>query len=85
MTNNEKLIDLIQNQMIPDLEAYMDDLFEEIASKKGTKETEAELEETRTLYREFQELLEDAQSGEMDEEECAEIIQEILELGEETD
>ena len=83
MTNNEKLIDLIQNQMLPDLEAYMDDLFEEIASKKGTKETEAELEETRTLYRDFQELLEDAQSGEMDEEECEEIIQEILALGEE--
>ena len=81
MTNNEKLIDLIQNQMIPDLEAYMDDLFEEIASKKGTKETEAELEETRTLYRDFQELLEDALSGEMDEEECAEIIQEILDMG----
>ena len=81
MTNKEKLIDLIQNQMIPDLEAYMDDLFELIASKKGTKETEAELDETRSIYHDFQEILEDAQSGEMDEEECAELIEEILAFG----
>jgi hypothetical protein len=56
----------------------MDDMFELIASKKGTKETEAELEETRSLYRDFQEILEDAQSGEMDEAECGELINEIL-------
>ncbi len=82
MTNNEKLIDLIQNQMMPELEAYMDDLFELIASKKGTQETETELEETRSLYRDFQEILEDAQSGDMDEEECAELISEILDMEE---
>lgn len=83
MSNNEKLIALIEERMMPDLEAYMDDLFELIASKKGTKETETELGETRSLYRDFQEILEDARSGEMDEAECAELIEEILAFGDE--
>lgn len=83
MTQKEQLIDLIENRMMPELEEYMDDLFEAIASKKGSKETETELEETRSLYRDFQEILDDARSGEMDEEECAELIRDILDMGEE--
>lgn len=83
MTQKEILIDLLENEFIPELEEYMDELFALIADKKSTDETVAELEETRELYKEFQELLEDARADEMDEEECREVIEELQSIFEE--
>ena len=80
MTNNQKLILLLEKEMIPDLEDYMDKLFEKIASKKSSKEDTDELEETRELHKDLKEILEDAKTGDMDENECGEIIDEIMEL-----
>ncbi len=80
-TKKEELIELLENVLIPDLEDYMDDLFEVIASsKEKDPETEAELTETREIYQDFQEILEDASSGEMDEEECAEVLEELRQM-----
>jgi hypothetical protein len=78
MTQNQKLINLLENELIPELEDYIDDLFELIAANKGGDETQEELTESRELHKEYQELLADAHSGDMDEAECAELIEELM-------
>jgi len=80
MTNNQKLILLLQNEVIPELEDHMDDLFEKIASNKGAKKYQEELQEVRDLHKDFKEILEDAMSGDMDDDECAEVIEEIMDM-----
>ena len=83
-SKKDELIQLLENVLIPDLEDYMDDLFEVIASKKTKDpEAEAELAETREVYQDFQEILQDAANGEMDEAECAEVLEELREMMEE--
>lgn len=77
MTNVEILIRLLDEEVIPEIEAYMDELFALIADKKATEEDKVELEEIRDLRQEFKVMLEELENGEMDDEECVEIIEEI--------
>ncbi|MDD2640178.1 MAG: hypothetical protein PHS65_04220, partial [Arcobacteraceae bacterium] len=37
MTLQEKLLNLIHNEVMPDLEDYLDELFEHVAAKKEDK------------------------------------------------
>ncbi len=80
MTQRQTLQALLEETVLPEIEDYIDDLFELIASKKDTQEDRDELEETREVYREFQDLLSDVVNGDMDEDECREIIAEIHEM-----
>lgn len=80
MTNAQELKKLLEEEVIPEIEEYMDDIFELIADKKSTKEDEEELEETRALRDDFREMLEDLEADEIDEEECGEIIEELMEM-----
>ena len=80
MTQRQTLQALLEETVLPEIEDYIDDLFELIASKKDTQEDRVELEETREVYREFQDLLSDVVNGDMDEDECREIIAEIHEM-----
>lgn len=84
MTNVEELIELLQEDVIPDIEDYMDELFAIIADKKNSvgdiAEAKEELEEIRTLQSDFKEMLEDAKNGEIDEDEANEIIDEIHDM-----
>ncbi len=84
MTQTEdKLIKLIEDEVIPDLEEYIDVLFEKIASKNYLDEDEKNLYEMQEMRDEFKDMLEEVKSGEMDEEECIDIIKEIKEMKEE--
>ncbi|MBU1642407.1 hypothetical protein KKE54_03520 [bacterium] len=81
MTNVKDLIDLLKNDVIPEIEDVIDGLFELINdSKTATADVKQELEELQELKTDFKVMLEEAESGEIDEEEAGEIIAEIDEM-----
>ena len=83
MTQTEdKLTKLIEQEVLPDLEEYIDVLFEKIASKNYLDEDEKNLYEMQEMRDEFKDMLEEVKSGEMEEEECLEIIEEINDMKE---
>jgi len=76
--NAQKLVQLLQDEVIPEIEDYMDELFEKIAvEKKASSDDKEEYEELCEMRDSFKEMLKEAESGEMDEEECAEVIEEL--------
>jgi hypothetical protein len=78
MTNAEDLAELLKEDVIPEIEEAIDELFESIANtKQASKEDKEALNEFQELRKEFQLLLEEVEAGELDEEECAGIIDEI--------
>ncbi len=78
MTQAEALIDLLENDVIPEIESFIDELYEKIAETKNAGEDDkAQLEELQDLKKEFGILLEETKNGELDEEECKAIIDEI--------
>lgn len=78
----DQLIKLINKEVLPDLEEYIDILFEKIASKNYTDEEKANLYEMQEMRDEFKDMLKEVESGDMTEEECIEIIDEIHEMKE---
>lgn len=74
---------LIQNELIPDVEEHIDDLFEGIASaKEATVQERAELEDIQALRDEYKELLKELNSGEIDEEEAEQLYTELTSMRE---
>jgi len=76
----DKLIKLIADEVLPDVEEYIDVLFEKIASKNYLDEDEKNLYEMQEMRDEFRDMLEEVKSGEMEEEECLEIMEEIHDM-----
>lgn len=74
---------LIKDDVLLEIEDYIDELFEIIASKKGDERTKEELENIQEMRDDFKAMLEDINSGEMSEEEAQEIIEEINDMREE--
>ncbi len=78
MKNAEDLIELLQEDVIPEIEDVIDALFESVnATKNASDADKQELKELQELKNEFAGMLEEVKNGEMDEDECAEIIEEI--------
>ncbi len=78
MTQAEALIDLLENDVIPEIASFIDELYEKIAeTKNASDDDKAQLEELQDLKKEFGILLEETKNGELDEEECKAIIDEI--------
>jgi len=80
MTTQEKLLNLVHNEVIPDVEDYLDELFELVASKKSDDKTKEEIKYMQEMRKEFQDLIDDIEAGEIDEEEAQEIIDEIIDM-----
>ena len=81
MTKTEELIDLLNNDIIPEIEDVIDGLFELINdTKTATDEVKQELAELQELKTEFKVMLEEAMTGELEEDEAAEILEEIEEM-----
>lgn len=81
MTKTEELIDLLNNDIIPEIEDVIDGLFELINdAKTATEEVKQELNELQELKTEFKVMLEEAMTGELEEEEAGEILEEIEEM-----
>lgn len=74
---------LIQNELIPDVEEHIDDIFESIASQKdATIEERAQLEDMQALRDEYKDLLKEINSGEIDEEEAEQLYTELTSMRE---
>ncbi len=81
MTKTEELIDLLNNDIIPEIEDVIDGLFELINdAKTATEEVKQELNELQELKTEFKVMLEEAMTGELEEDEAGEILEEIEEM-----
>ncbi len=81
MTKTEELIDLLNNDIIPEIEDVIDGLFELINdAKTATSEVKQELNELQELKTEFKVMLEEAMTGELEEDEAQEILEEIAEM-----
>ena len=85
----EQLKHLIQNELIPDVEDHVDELFEGIASAKdATADERMQLEDMQALRDEYKELLKELKSGDIDEEEAEQLYTELTAMrtdGEEED
>ena len=81
MTKTEELIDLLNNDIIPEIEDVIDGLFELINdAKTATQDVKEELHDLQELKTEFKVMLEEAMTGELEEDEAAEILEEIAEM-----
>lgn len=80
MNKQEELKDLIKNVVLEDVDDYIDELLELIASKKDDENTKEELNSMQEMKKEFLELLSELEAGEIDDEESAELIEEINDM-----
>jgi len=79
MSYADKLEELLSKGVIPDINDAMDEIFEEIAkSKNANDELKEELDELREFKSELEAVLVDLKNGEMDEDECREFVDDIL-------
>lgn len=80
MTIQKELEKLIKDEVLIEIEDYIDDLFEIIASKKDDENVKEELKHMQDMKKDFEDMLEDLGNNEIDDEECKEIIEEIKEM-----
>ncbi len=81
MLASQRLEKMLTQEIAPDLEDYIDELFEKIAdSKQATQEDKDELKQAQELQQDFKEMYDDLQAGEMDEDECEELLTELIEM-----
>ncbi|MBN2781876.1 MAG: hypothetical protein JXQ66_01400 [Campylobacterales bacterium] len=71
---------VLTREVIPDIEDRLDEIFEQIVDEKNaTDEQKDEIEELREFKSELENILDDIKSGDIEEDECKEIIAEIRE------
>lgn len=80
MTIQEELASLIKNDVLIEIEDYIDELFEIIAAKKEDERTKEELGSMQEMRDDFNEMLKDLEENEIDDEEAKEIMEEINEM-----
>ena len=80
MSIQKELEDLIKNEVLVEIEDYIDELFEIVAAKKEDDEIKEELKQMQEMKKEFEDMLVDLVHGDIDDEECEEIIAEINDM-----
>ena len=81
MKSTEKLKNLLELEIIPDLEVAIDELFAAIdKAKNATKEQKEDLEEMREMRTECFAIVEEIKKDELDEEEAEELLGELVEM-----
>ena len=80
MSIQKELEDLIKDEVLIEIEDYIDELFEIIAAKKEDDGIKEELKQMQEMKKDFEEMLVDLVHGDIDDEECKEIIQEINDM-----
>ena len=80
MTYSQQLEELIKESVIPDIEDRMDELYTIIADKKNEsiEDVKEELEELIEFRDDLKDVLVDIECGEIEEDECKEMIDDIL-------
>ncbi len=87
MSYSQKLEVLIKESVLPDIEERMDDLYELIADKKNEsiEEVKEELDELIEFRDDLKDILVDIECGEIEDDECKEIYEDILSAQNEDD
>ncbi len=81
MQNSEKLKNLLELEILPDVEIAIDELFEVIDKTKNANRAQKEdLEELRDMRTECYAILEDLNRDEIEEEEINALLEELMEL-----
>ena len=81
MTKSEKLKNLLQQEIIPDVESAIDELFAEIDKNKNANTVQKdELDELRDMRTECYAIVEDIERGEIDEDEVDELLKELMDM-----
>mgnify|MGYP003511331682 CR=1 FL=1 len=80
MSIQKELEDLIKNEVLIEIEDYIDELFEIVAAKKENDEIKEELKQMQEMKKDFEDMLIDLANGEIDDEECKEIIEDINDM-----
>ena len=79
MKNGQKLRLLLENEIIPDLESAIDELFEEIEKAKSvSKDQRSDLDDLREMRDECKEIITELDKGELKEDEIEEILAELM-------
>ncbi len=81
MTNADKLKNLLEIEVIPDLEVAIDELFAAIdKSKTATKEQKEDLEDLREMRTECFAIVEELGRDELENEEIDELLSEFMDM-----
>ena len=81
MTKIEQLKNLLENEIIQDLEAAIDETFQMVEKEKTISLADREeLEEIQEMHQECRDILIEIEADEMDEEEAGELLAELVEL-----
>jgi hypothetical protein len=80
MSYSQKLEALVKESVIPDIEERMDELYAIIADKKNSsiEDAKEEIEELIEFRDDLKDILVDIECGEIDEDECKEIFDDIV-------
>jgi len=80
MNNIEKLKNLLYNEILPDLEEAIDDIFAMVERDKTISLADREeLETLQEMHAECREILIEIEANEMEEDEAAELLAELVE------
>ena len=81
MTKIEQLKNLLNNEIIQDLEAAIDETFQMVEKEKTISLADREeLEEMQEMHQECRDILVEIEANEMDEDEAGELLAELVEL-----
>ncbi len=81
MQNSEKLKNLLELEIIPDLEIAIDEMFEVIdKAKKATPTQKEELEELREMRTDCFAIVDELSRDEIEQEEIDALLEELMEL-----
>lgn len=71
---------LIVDEVLIEIDDYLDEILEIIASKKEDASIKEELQNMQEMKKEFLELLDELENDELSDEECQEILEEIKDI-----
>ena len=81
MSNSEKLKNFLIQEIIPDLEEAIDEMFAFIEkAKMASIADKEELQDLQEMHAECKEIVVEIEAGEMDDNEASEILAEFIEM-----
>ncbi len=76
----ENLQDVVQNTMIPEVEAYLEDLMQLLEQQKATEDDLDAIKEMESFLVELQNILLAIDEDKMNEEQATEVYEKIMDL-----
>ena len=81
MQNSEKLKNFLTQEIIPDLEEAMDEMFGMIEkAKMASIADKEELQDIQEMHAECKDIVSEIEAGEMNENEAGEILAELMDM-----